>query len=387
MTYFIGIDIAKHIHYACIVGSDGEVYSNPFPFENNLSGFKILLSHVSHLNKDNLIFGMESTAHYSNNLSNFLLSNSYRVGIINPIQTHALRKTRLRNTKNDKIDSMIICKALSLNLHNEVTLHDTLIELKDLCRSYQNIKTMRTRTKIQYVTYLDQTFPELYGYFKKNLHLNTAYQLLKKYPLPSKINKVRIDSLAKLLHKASRGRYSKDKALELKRLCLTTVGIQRDSLGLQIQQAIEQIELYSKQLEEIKNNIKTIVLSLNSPIMTIPGMGVIQAAIILSSIKDITLFSSPSKVLAYAGLDPKVYQSGKFTAKTTRMSKRGSGMLRWALIYAAHNVSKNNKTFKTYYDLKISQGKSHYNALGHVANKLTRVIYKLLTTNTTFNLA
>ncbi|QVK19572.1 IS110 family transposase [Mycoplasmatota bacterium] len=246
---------------------------------------------------------------------------------------------------------------------------------------------MRTRTKIQYVAYLEQAFPELHKYFKGNLHLNIAYKLLKQYPLPTKINKVRIDSLAKLLHKASHGRYSKDKAIELKELCLTTVGIQRDSLGFQIQQAIEQIELYSKQIEEIKNNIETIVLSLNSPILTIPGMGIIQAAIILSSIKDITLFSSPSKVLAYAGLDPRVYQSGNFKASTTRMSKRGNRMLRWALVYAAYNVSKNNKIFKDYYDLKISQGKSHYNALDHVGHKLVRVIYKILTTNSSFNLA
>lgn len=327
---------------------------------------------------------MESTAHYSNNLSNFLLSKSFRVGIINPIQTHALRKTRMRNAKNDKIDSMVICQALSLKLHTEVTLNDTLLELKDLCRAYQNIKTMRSRTKIQYVTYIDQTFPELYKYFKKNLHLNTTYQLLKQYPLPSKINKVRIDTLTKLLQNASHGRYRREKALELKELCLTTVGIQRDSLGFQIQQAIEQIELYTKQLEEIKNTIETIVLSLNSPIMTIPGMGVIQAAIILSSIKDITLFSSPSKVLAYAGLDPRVYQSGKFKATSTRMSKRGSGMLRWALVYAAYNVSLNSETFKTYYNLKVSQGKTHYNALGHVAHKLVRVMFKLLTTNSSY---
>jgi len=387
MKYYVGIDIAKQTHYACITDSDGVIHSDPFPFENNLSGFKVLLSHVKHFNKDNVIFGMESTAHYSNNLSNYLLSNAYRVGIINPIQTHALRKTRIRDAKNDKIDSMIVCRALALDLHTEVSLNDALAELKDLCRSYQNIKTMRSRTKIQYVTYLDQSFPELSCYFKGNLHLNTTYQLLKVYPLPSKINKVRIDSLAKLLHKASHGRYSKDKAIELKELCLSTVGIQRDSLGFQIQQAIEQIELYSKQIEEIKNNIEMIVLSLNSPIMSIPGMGLIQAAIILSSIKNITLFSSPSKVLAYAGLDPTVRQSGNFKATTTRMSKRGSGMLRWALIYSAFNVSLNNKTFKAYYDLKRSQGKSHYNALGHVAHKLVRVIYKLLSTNTTFKIA
>lgn len=386
MNYFVGIDIAKHTHYACITDSNGIVIYEPFSFENNITGFKILLSRVKRLDKDNTIFGMESTAHYSNNLSNYLLSNSYRVGIINPLQTSALRKTRIRDAKNDKIDSLIICRALALGLHNEVKLDDTLTELKDLCRAYENVKKLRSRAKIQYTAYLDQTFPELYHFFKKNLHLKTAYELLKAYPLSSKINKVRIDSLAKLLHKASHGRYSKDKAIELKELCLKTVGIQRDSLGFQIQQAIEQIELYTKQIEEIKQTIEMVVLSLNSPIMSIPGMGPIQAAIILSSIKDITLFSSPCKVLAYAGLDPKVRQSGNFRATTTRMSKRGSGMLRWALIWAAHNVTLHNKIFKEYYELKISQGKNHYNALGHVSHKLVRVIYKLLSTNTTFNL-
>lgn len=387
MNYYVGIDIAKHIHYACITDSNGVIIVDPFPFENNLAGFNVLLSHVENLTKDQIIFGMESTAHYSNNLSNYLLSNAYRVGIINPLQTSALRKTRIRDTKNDKIDALIICRALAFGLHNEVNFDDTLTELKDLCRMYQNIMKLRSRTKIQYVSYLDQSFPELYFFFKKNLHLKTAYELLKAYPLPSKINKVRIDSLTKLLYKASHGRYSKDKAKELKELCKSTVGIQKDSLGIQIQLAIEQIELYTKQLEEIKHNIETIVLSLNSPIMTIPGMGPLQAAIILSSIKDITLFSSPSKVLAYAGLDPKVRQSGNFRATSTRMSKRGSGMLRWALIWSAHNVSLKNQTFNEYYQLKRAQGKSHYNALGHTAHKLVRVIYKLLSTHTEFNLA
>lgn len=81
-----------------------------------------------------------------------------------------------------------------------------------------------------------------------------------------------------------------------------------------------------------------------------------------------------------------MYQSGNFEAKHTRMSKRGSRTLRFALINAAHNVVKNNKTFQDYYNQKTSEGRSHYNALGHCAGKLVRIIYKMLTDNVAFNL-
>jgi len=107
---------------------------------------------------------------------------------------------------------------------------------------------------------------------------------------------------------------------------------------------------------------------------------------ILGEIGDITRFSNPNKLLAFAGLDPSVYQSGNFNASHTKMSKRGSTALRFALMNAAHNVVKNNATFKMYYDKKMAEGRSHYNALGHCAGKLVRVIHKMLTDNVAFNL-
>ena len=107
---------------------------------------------------------------------------------------------------------------------------------------------------------------------------------------------------------------------------------------------------------------------------------------ILGEIGDISRFSNPTKLLAFAGLDPSVYQSGNFSASHTRMSKRGSRTLRYALVNANHNVVKNNKTFKTYYDTKKSEGRSHYNALGHCAGKLVRIIFKMLTDDLSFNL-
>ena len=129
-----------------------------------------------------------------------------------------------------------------------------------------------------------------------------------------------------------------------------------------------------------------LVTCLHSVIMTIPGIGFVNGGLILGEIGDIHRFSEPKKLLAFAGLDPSVHQSGNFQAKKTRMPKRGSRVLRYALMNAAHNVVKNNSTFKDYYDSKKVEGRSHYNALGHCAGKLVRVIWKMLTDNVEFNL-
>lgn len=124
----------------------------------------------------------------------------------------------------------------------------------------------------------------------------------------------------------------------------------------------------------------------DSVIMTIPGIGYINVGMILGEIGDIHRFFNQNKLLAFVGLDPSVYQSGNFQAKTTRMSKRGSRVLRYALVNAVWNVARNNTTFKAYYDSKRAEGRSHYNALGHCAGKLVRVIWKMLTDKVEFNL-
>lgn len=129
-----------------------------------------------------------------------------------------------------------------------------------------------------------------------------------------------------------------------------------------------------------------LVTCLYSVLMTIPGIGVINGGMILDEIGNIHRVSSPNKLLAFAGLAPTVYQSGNFVAKKTRMSKRGSKVPRYALMNAAHNVVKNNATFEAYYNVKRAEVRSHYNALGHCAGKLVRVIQKMLTDEVEFNL-
>ena len=386
-SYFVGIDIAKNTHWASCISSDGEIMFEPFSFANDNSGFQKLISKLESLDKTKILIGLESTAHYGENIISYLFNLNFDIGVINPIQTANLRRSNIRKTKNDKVDTKIIIKALTLGNYSLITSRDiNNLKLKGLCRSRRNLVTMRSKAKIQLVSYVDQIFPELEQFFKGNLHLNVSYQLLKEFSSSKEISNLHLTKLTNILKDNSHGRYKKSDAIRLRELAKSSVGIDNPTLSLQIKHAILQIELFDEQIKEVESLYQEILDEMNSPILSIPGMSYNQAAVILSCIGNINRFERSCQLLAYAGLDPSVIQSGNFQARSTRMSKRGSGMLRYSLVYSAHNVVKNNKTFKEYYDLKRSQGKSHYCALGHCAHKLVRIIFKMLKSNVDFDL-
>ena len=260
------------------------------------------------------------------------------------------------------------------------------MELKTLGRFRQKTVKQRTRLKIQLNSYVDQVFPELQYFFKSGLHQKSVYALLKEAPTPKAIASMHMTHLAHLLEVSSHGHFTKEMAKELRVLAQKSVGTSDSAISIQITHCIAQIELLDSQLEQIEAEMADIMKFNDSVLMTIPGIGYINGGMILGEIGDIHRFASSGKLLAFAGLDPSVYQSGNFQAKRTRMSKRGSRVLRYALMNAAHNVVKNNATFKAYYDAKMAEGRTHYNALGHCAGKLVRIIWKMTTDNLEFNL-
>ena len=387
---YIGIDIAKLNHFASAISSDGEILMEPFKFTNDGDGFSLLESNLASIcdDKDNIIIGLESTAHYGDNLVRYLVASFYKVCVLNPIKTSTMRKNNIRKTKTDKVDTYIIAKTLMLQESLRfVTFYDLdLMDLKQLGRFRQKTIKQRTRLKIQLTSYIDQVFPELQYFFKSGLHQKSVYALLKEAPTPKAIASMHMTHLANLLKVNSHGHFTKEQAKELRVLAQKSVGASDSALSIQITHTISQIELLDSQLEQVEAEMTDIMKFNDSVIMTIPGIGYINGGMILGEIGDVHRFSNPNKLLAFAGLDPSVYQSGNFQARRTKMSKRGSRVLRYALINAAHNVVKNNATFKSYYDKKMAEGRSHYNALGHCAGKLVRIIWKMMTDNVEFNL-
>ena len=110
----VGIDIAKLKPFASAISSDGEILIAPFKFANDYDGFYLLLSKLDPLGPDSIIIGLESTAHYGDNLVRFLITRNYKVCVLNPIKTSAMRKNNVRKTKTDKVDTFVIAKTLMM---------------------------------------------------------------------------------------------------------------------------------------------------------------------------------------------------------------------------------------------------------------------------------
>jgi len=383
--YFVGVDIAKTNHFASVQTADGTVACKPFPFTNDSFGFAKFLAKLQPFAKKDLLIGLENTSHYGENLTVFLFERGYQIALINPYQTNQLRKTNIRQTKTDKIDCGLICQALSWGKYRLFSAQDSdTLTLKHLCRFRQKLMKSKAKAKIQLRSYVDLIFPEFQNFFC-SMHLKTSYSLLKTYPSPKLLAKAHLTSLTKLMENSSRKKFSKENAVALRDLAKRSVGIPDDILALQITETIAQIELLESQLKTANASIKAVMDKLQTPILTIPGISITSAAQILGEIGDIKRFSNPNKLVAYAGLDPKVKQSGNSQLQHARMSKKGSKLLRYALMNSAWITSRHNATFKAFYEAKKAKGLTHYAVVGHCAGKLARIVFKLLTDNIEFD--
>lgn len=380
MTFYVGVDIAKYEHVASILDSTtGEFLVDSLHFDNNLKGFNLLLSNLCELNKKDVVIGFESTAHYHQTLFSYLSGKKYKCFLINPFMTSRFRSISLRNAKNDNIDSRAIASFLSFEYRNLIEDDFFLNELKELSIQRDSLLKRSSSLKTQLLTYLDRVFPELESIVSKaGIHSKAVRAILKECPTAGDISSTRIDHLQKLAKDSSNNRYSSAKVLAIKEAARTSVGFPSEALGLKIRQTILMLEELKKQIDEVNLAICSSPTVIDSPLHKIKGISSIEIAYIMSAIININRFDSPDKLIAYAGLDPIVKQSGTWQAKSTRMSKRGNRLLRFALIWAANNVRKHPSKMKDYYGKKISEGKSHYNALGHCAAKLCRYIFFVL---------
>ncbi|MBR9649488.1 IS110 family transposase [Clostridium tyrobutyricum] len=386
---YIGIDVAKNKHDCCIIDSDGAVYNDSLRISNSREGFELLYSSILSIlpdrNISNVKIGLESTGHYSINLQNFLYAKGFSLSILNPLAANLFRKAQtLRKTKTDKTDALVIAKMLfSDDTKSYSPVSYQIQELKSLTRHRYRLIGYRSKLKVSINRLIDIIFPELPNLFW-SIHQSSSYALLSVLTSPKEIAACHLTRLTNILSTASRGKYGKDKAIFLKECAANSIGTSSRALSFELQQTIRLIQSVQVEIDALELQIKEVVIEINSPLISIPGISYTLAAIILSEIGDIERFSSPCKLLAFAGLDPSTYQSGKYNASHTPMVKRGSSYLRFAILMASRTVSMRDAAFSAYLSKKRSEGKHYYVAMSHVAKKLIRVIFHLLKTNTAF---
>jgi transposase len=378
---FVGIDVAKDKHDCFITNSDGEILFDAFTISNTLVGFESLIQKIQSTTEDlsKVKVGLEATGHYSYNLLGYLLDKGLPTYIINPLHSNLYRKSlSLRQTKTDKVDARVIASMMmsdvNLKSYSDTSYHNE--ELKSLTRYRFKTVADRSKLKVSIKRLVTILFPEL-EHLVPTLHLASVYALLSEFPSASAIASSHLTHLIHLLEISSRGHYSRDTAILIRDAARSSIGSNMPAKSLELKHTIRHIQELSSEISEIEGIIEAMMDEINSPILSIPGISYRMGAMIIAEIGDFSCFSSPDKILAYAGLSPSTYQSGKFESSYSHLEKRGSRYLRYALFNATKYVCIWDPTFSAYFAKKRAEGK-HYNvAISHAAKKLVRIIYHL----------
>lgn len=385
---FVGIDIAKKTHQVAITSNEGKIIGKTFKFSNTIDGFNLFLEKLSAVNTDVSQFeiGMEATGHYWLNLYTWLSDKNFKVHVINPLQSDALRNLYIRKTKTDSVDSKIIADVIRIGEYSETQLaDDKIISLRDLSRQRFFLVDMASDIKRKIIAMMDRIFPEYQDFFS-DMFGKTSIQVMKECTSPEQILEIPTEKLTSLLKKASRGRFSENKAKELKTLAASSFAalLSSDMTSLLIRQMLEQIDLLEKQISDIEKIIASQFNEFNTKLTTIPGISSTLGAVILSEIGDINRFEKPKHLVAFAGMDPTLKQSGNFVGTESHMSKRGSPYLRRAIWLASVVAVSHNDFFKSLFQHKISSGKSYSQAMGFICHKLLNIIFAILKSGDVF---
>lgn len=384
--FCIGIDVAKRKHSMAAITGDGERLIEGFEFANSSDGFARMLAKLEGfgITPENSRVALEATGHYSRSIAAHLVTSGFEVALGNPLQTHNFAKAQtIRKVKNDAVDALALAQWLLVGRPDVAILSsDEAAELKSLARFRTFQSQIIGDCKRKVIAVLDQLFPE-YERFFSDIFGSASLAVLKRYPSAYALSRARTDALARLIEKSSRGRLGDDLATRLKAAAKASFAVNQaiSAQSLELVHLIDLIEFTKAKLTEIDREMKRLLDISATPITSIPGIGTVTGATILGEIGDISRFEKPSKLVAYAGLDPSVYESGEFKATNNHLSKRGSTYLRWALWIAADRAKTFDAAFGAYYAKKRAEGKCHKVAVSAVARKLCNTIFAVLTTN------
>lgn len=378
---YVGIDVARDKHDCFITDSDGEILSKSFTISNNREGFETLFQRIQSVSDDltKVKAGLEATGHYSYNLLGFLLDKGLTTFVINPLHTNLYRKSlSLRKTKTDKVDSRTIATMMMSDMNlkscSDTSYHNE--ELKSLTRYRFDKVKERAKLKSSVSRLVCILFPELEK-LVPTLHMASVYALLSEFPSAHEVSSAHLTRLSNLLSESSKGHYGKDTAVIFREAARSSIGSHMPAKSLELKHTIRLIQELTTEIDEIERAIRTIMDSLHSPLLTIPGISYRMGAMILAEIGDFSRFDSADKILAYAGMSPSTYQSGQLDNCYAHMEKRGSKYLRYALYNATKYVCLWDESFAAYLAKKRAEGK-HYNvALSHAVKKLVRLIYAM----------
>ena len=380
--FYCGIDVAKRKHAVVVLDDRGQTHRPVFTIENTRAGMEFLVEALGRLG-DEVMVGLEATGHYWLSLYDVLTRQGYAVAVINPLQIAAYRKSGVRKVKNDRTDAVWIADFLRIaNLPASSRDIPLLLQLRELSRFRFWLSEQIGDCKRKVITILDRVFPEYESLFS-SVFVQSSRALLREATSAHDFADFDLQEMTSLLKKTSRGHFGVEKAQQVQEKARKSIGVGflADAAQVELRCLLAQIDLLEEQQDQVEQAEAALMEAIPQYITTIDGIGLPTGAAILSEIGDVARFENSDKLVAYAGIDATVHQSGQFQATETHMSKRGSPYLRLALWQASSMAIQHNEELKAYYWKKRAEGKAHGTALGAVCRKLLVRIYVILKEN------
>lgn len=396
----VGIDVAKGESHAQIFLDRNQLYGKGFRFYHTATDLAWLHEKLQEVEKESgcrPAIILEATGHYHYPLVEWAEENNYVLYILNPLLAQRAKKTRLRKVKTDKVDAIHLGELFykeEFSPYQKQAAH--WVHLRHLTRQHEAMTDMYVQTKLQFRTVLDQVFPTYEGVFG-DLYSTVSLEVLGMYSTPNAVKNAGVDQLAACIEiKIVRSRSQKwvrEKELRIVAAAEKSPfqkGL-HESYTLSLRMLITLLLQYQEHLSTLEKQIDALAEERKEYdlLRSIPGIGNKIAATILAEIGEIERFDHAKKLVAFVGVDPSVTSSGKFTASTNRITKRGSKRLRRALYQAVQCgirrrrmcplKSSVNPRMREYYDIKKGEGKPHKQIVIACVNKLVRWIYSILT--------
>jgi transposase len=379
---FCGIDVGKNTHTLCIIDAQQNTLVPVRSFHNDQRGFQQLLASLQQTGrKHTVLVGMEATGHYWYSLHHTLSQEGYTVTVLNPIQTARQARREIRKCKTDKLDAFRIAVLLKNGRYRSALIPGELaMTCRQVTRLRYRLVRQQSRLKQLVQAQLHPVWPEYETLFTDPFSV-TSRKLLAQSPVPTDVLQWGEDRLREFLRKTSRGRHGLQLAQSIHKAAQQSVGMQRGLPGsrLAIQVLLEQMANAKPLLQKLQEQIGALAQQVPSYLKTLPGSTTLSIVSLYGEVDPIETFQTASQLVAFAGLDPEVYQSGQYDASQRRISKRGSPFLRQTLWLMAHRAVYQEGDLRQFWLRKRAQQKHHLAAITAVAGKLCHIIWRIMT--------
>ena len=387
-TLVIGIDIAKHKHYACAIDERGRVLQKSFPFSQSRSGFDAfyekLLAIRTTYGKSEILVGFEPTGHYWMNLAAYLVEHGIPFIMVNP--SHVNKSKELDDnlqTKNDQKDALVIARLMRDGRFSYPRILEGVeAELRNGSTLRSKIQEDLNALQNRIIRWLDRFFPEFMSVFKSFGKM--AYAVLEKTPLPADILGKKPEELL-FLYRQVEGMKSPQlpKAKQLIEVAQHSIGLTEGLVMARIEIAtlLQQHHLMQEQLDTLTEELIELAKQMTDYeyLTSVPGIGDVTIVDLLSEVGSLTQYEHPRQLIKLAGLTLRENSSGQHKGQK-RISKRGRRKLRSLLFRVMIPLIRHNQAFKQlheYYTTRTINPLRKKQSIVVLCGKLLKILHAL----------